>query len=104
MNKIAGKKVSLGILALNCFNLPPTTQWKFKNTFMYSLIPAPNQPNPITINNILRPFVDELIELQSGINIPTPKFPKGQNIIVKLGCLIGDLVATHKVGAMLLIL
>ncbi|MBW0539643.1 hypothetical protein O181_079358, partial [Austropuccinia psidii MF-1] len=98
MNKLAGKKVSLGILALNCFNLPPTTQWKFKNTFMYSLIPAPNQPNPITINNILRPFVDELIELQSGINIPTPKFPKGRNIIVKLGCLIGDLVATHKVA------
>ncbi|MBW0463475.1 hypothetical protein O181_003190 [Austropuccinia psidii MF-1] len=40
-NKTAGTKVFLGVLALNCLNLPPTCQWKEKNTFIYGLVPKP---------------------------------------------------------------
>ncbi|MBW0500401.1 hypothetical protein O181_040116 [Austropuccinia psidii MF-1] len=62
------------------------------------MIPAPNEPNPITIHNILIPLVNDLIKLKSGIKICTPKSPNGHNAVFKLGCLIGDLVATRKVA------
>ncbi|MBW0545654.1 hypothetical protein O181_085369 [Austropuccinia psidii MF-1] len=97
-NKLAGKQILLGVMALNCLNIPPHIRWKRQNTFISSMIPAPNQPNMITINNVLSYFVDELLKLQLGISILTPKNPNGQNGIVKLGCLIGDLVATHKLA------
>ncbi|MBW0481642.1 hypothetical protein O181_021357 [Austropuccinia psidii MF-1] len=97
-NKLAGKQVSLGVVALNCLNLPPNTRWKLQNTFISGIIPAPNEPNPITINNILMPLVDDLIKLHPGIIIRTPNSPNGRKIVVKLGCLIGDLVATNKVA------
>ncbi|MBW0472085.1 hypothetical protein O181_011800 [Austropuccinia psidii MF-1] len=40
-NKAAGKQVSLGVLALNCLNLPPASQWKPQNTFISGLVPEP---------------------------------------------------------------
>ncbi|MBW0562515.1 hypothetical protein O181_102230 [Austropuccinia psidii MF-1] len=96
-NKTSGKQVSLGVLALNCLNLPPKSQWKEKNTFIYGLVPEPSQPNMITINNILRIFIEEMVQLNYGIFIQTPHYPKGHKVVVRLGCLIGDLVANHKV-------
>ncbi|MBW0565069.1 hypothetical protein O181_104784 [Austropuccinia psidii MF-1] len=57
-NKATGKQVSLGVLALNCLNLPPTSQWKMRNTFLSGVAPEPTQPNMVTINNILKVFVD----------------------------------------------
>ncbi|MBW0504896.1 hypothetical protein O181_044611 [Austropuccinia psidii MF-1] len=97
-NKLAGRQVSLGVLALNCLNLPPAKRWKLQNTFISGIIPAPNQPDMITINDILSVFVDEINPLSTGINISTPKYPNSQKVIIKLGCWIGDLVATHKVA------
>ncbi|MBW0519121.1 hypothetical protein O181_058836, partial [Austropuccinia psidii MF-1] len=97
-NKTAGKQVLLGVPALNFLNLPPTSQWKEKNTFIYGLVPEPSQPNMITINNILRIFIEEMVQLNSGIFIQTPHYPKGRKVVVCLGCLIGDLVANHKVS------
>ncbi|MBW0501144.1 hypothetical protein O181_040859 [Austropuccinia psidii MF-1] len=97
-NKLAGKQVSIGVLALNCLNLPPAMQWKMQYTFISGIVPAPNQPNMITINNILCECVDKLIKLNSGIHISTDKHLNGRKIIVKLGCLIGDIVVTHKIA------
>ncbi|MBW0478387.1 hypothetical protein O181_018102 [Austropuccinia psidii MF-1] len=96
--KLGGKQVSLGVLALNCLNLPATKRWKLQNTFLSAIIPAPNQPNMVTINNVLSLFVEEIMPLSAGINIPTPRYPNGRKVVIKLGCLIGDLVATHKVA------
>ncbi|MBW0571751.1 hypothetical protein O181_111466 [Austropuccinia psidii MF-1] len=42
------------------------------------------------------PLVDDLIKLHPGINICTTNSLNGQKIVVRLSCLIGDLVATHK--------
>ncbi|MBW0556038.1 hypothetical protein O181_095753 [Austropuccinia psidii MF-1] len=97
-NKAAGKQVSLGVLALNCLNLPPTSLWKVKNTFISGLVPEPSQPSMVTINNILSVFINEMIQLNSGIFVQTLKYPDGSMVVVRLGCLIGDLVANHKVS------
>ncbi|MBW0513141.1 hypothetical protein O181_052856 [Austropuccinia psidii MF-1] len=97
-NKASGKQVSLGVLALNCLNLPLTSRWKPQNTFISGLVPEPTQPNMITINNILSVFIDEIASLDSGIIIHTPRYPEGRKVVVRLGCLLGDLVANHKVA------
>ncbi|MBW0502506.1 hypothetical protein O181_042221 [Austropuccinia psidii MF-1] len=97
-NKAAGKQFSLGVLALNCLNLPPTSQGKAQNTFLSGLVPEPSQPKMMKINNILKNFVDEVVQLDSEIIIQTPCYPHSQRVIVHLGCLIGDLVANHKVA------
>ncbi|MBW0587882.1 hypothetical protein O181_127597 [Austropuccinia psidii MF-1] len=67
-NKAAGKKVSFGVLALNFLTLPPTSRWKPQNTFISGLVPEPIQPN------------------------------MGRRVFVCVGCLLGDLVAKHKVA------
>ncbi|MBW0495595.1 hypothetical protein O181_035310 [Austropuccinia psidii MF-1] len=97
-NKAAGKQVSLGVLALNCLNLPPTSQWKVKNTFISGLVPEPSQPNMVTINNILSVFINEMIQLNLGIFVQTSKYLNVCMVVVCLGFLIGDLVANHKVS------
>ncbi|MBW0490350.1 hypothetical protein O181_030065 [Austropuccinia psidii MF-1] len=97
-NKIAGKQSSLGIFALTCLNLSPSVQYKPQYTFMAGMIPAPNQPNMITINNILKPLVKEMLELNRPTKFQTLQFPLGRTIVICLGALIGDLVATHKVS------
>ncbi|MBW0544309.1 hypothetical protein O181_084024 [Austropuccinia psidii MF-1] len=52
----------------------------------------------VTINNILNVCINEMIHLDSGIIIKTPRYPNGRRVIVWLGCLIGNLVANHKVA------
>ncbi|MBW0501082.1 hypothetical protein O181_040797 [Austropuccinia psidii MF-1] len=64
------------------------------------MIPAPNQPNTTTINNVLKPLVDELLSLYRTINIQTCKF-QGQNITVTLAALIGDIISTDKTSGFL---
>ncbi|MBW0582175.1 hypothetical protein O181_121890 [Austropuccinia psidii MF-1] len=97
-NKLAGGQVSMGLIALNCLNLPPQLGYQTKYTFLSGIIPRPKQPNTVTINNILKPLVNELLELSRGITICTPKYPRGCKVVVKLASLIGDVVATHKAG------
>ncbi|MBW0558368.1 hypothetical protein O181_098083 [Austropuccinia psidii MF-1] len=51
----------------------------------------------ITINNILKPIIDELLEIKK-VNISTPSHPHGRNVSIKLVALIGGIFATHKVA------
>ncbi|MBW0526084.1 hypothetical protein O181_065799 [Austropuccinia psidii MF-1] len=97
-NKAAKKQVSLGVLALNCLNLPPPSPWKPQNIFISGLVPEPMQPNMVTINKIISIFINELIQLEPGIIIQTPQYPQGCRVFVRVGCLLGDLVANHKVA------
>jgi hypothetical protein len=39
---------------------------------------------------------DELIELESGIQIPTIQYPSNRFVQVKLLCVVGDVLATKK--------
>ncbi|MBW0575983.1 hypothetical protein O181_115698 [Austropuccinia psidii MF-1] len=97
-NKIAGKQLSMGIIVLYCLNLPPRKIFQPKFTCLAGAIPSPNQPDMITINNVMKPLVAELKQLKNGITVCTPNYPHGQKVIVKLVALIGDIVATHKAG------
>ncbi|MBW0478447.1 hypothetical protein O181_018162 [Austropuccinia psidii MF-1] len=83
-NKLSGRQVSMGVIALNCLNLPPHLRHQTKHTFLAGIIPGPNQPNMLTINNILLPLVNELLELNNGVTICTPKFPRGRKVVIKI--------------------
>ncbi|KAG0143371.1 hypothetical protein CROQUDRAFT_661367 [Cronartium quercuum f. sp. fusiforme G11] len=52
-NKISGRQVSIGVLALHCLNLLPQEHHMIKNTYLAGVVPAPNQPDMITISKIL---------------------------------------------------
>ncbi|MBW0476031.1 hypothetical protein O181_015746 [Austropuccinia psidii MF-1] len=97
-NKTAGKQLSIGIIVLYCFNLQPWERFQPRYTCLAGVIPSPNQPDIMTIDNIMRPLIDELILLNPGIKIKTPNHPHGQSVVIKIVYLIGDIVATHKVG------
>ncbi|MBW0537189.1 hypothetical protein O181_076904 [Austropuccinia psidii MF-1] len=97
-NKTSGEQMSMGIIALNCLNLPPRLQNQPQYTCLSGIIPSPNQPNMNTMNNVLTPLVNELVELNGGVKICTAKFPKGHAVVIKLVNLIGDIVANHKVA------
>ncbi|MBW0586734.1 hypothetical protein O181_126449 [Austropuccinia psidii MF-1] len=88
----------MGIIDLYCLNLPPRKQFQPKLTSLAGVIPSPNQPDMITINNVMKTLVDELNQLKNGITVCTPNYPHGKKVIVKLVALIGNIVATNKVG------
>ncbi|MBW0477273.1 hypothetical protein O181_016988 [Austropuccinia psidii MF-1] len=88
----------MGIIALNCLNLPPRLRFKQAYTCLSGIIPAPNQPDMFTTKNILRPLFDDLLVLSQGIKISTPEYPHGCKVTIHLIGLIGDVVDTYKVS------
>ncbi|MBW0497866.1 hypothetical protein O181_037581 [Austropuccinia psidii MF-1] len=96
-NKLSGKVESMGIFAISCVNLPPTCRNKLSHMCIFGIMPGPYAPNPQTLNHLLKPLVDELIELDSNIFIPTYQYPAGRIIQVKLLSVYGDILATKKV-------
>ena len=52
-NKTAGKKKSVGSIAMTIFNLPPSLQYKLKNVYMVGVIPGPKEPSLEEINHFL---------------------------------------------------
>lgn len=79
-------------------NLPPHMRQKAQNTFLSGVVPAPDQPDMTTIMHLLTPLVDKLVELDREFVVRTPKHPRGRKVTVRLACLIGNIVATHKVA------
>ncbi|MBW0506347.1 hypothetical protein O181_046062 [Austropuccinia psidii MF-1] len=79
-----------------CLYLPSSVQYKSQYMFVAGMIPAPNQPNMITMSNVLKPLVKDLLELNHPKRFQTHQFPLGLAVVVHLGALIGDVVATHK--------
>lgn len=61
-NKISGKVESTGLFAFTCLNLPPSLRNKISYICLYSITPGPLSPDTSTINNLLAPIVDELID------------------------------------------
>ncbi|MBW0525283.1 hypothetical protein O181_064998 [Austropuccinia psidii MF-1] len=64
------------------------------------LNPRPYSPNTQTLNHLLKPLVNGLVELDSGILIPTYQYPAGQIIRIKLFLVYGEILATKKAGGL----
>ncbi|KNZ61164.1 hypothetical protein VP01_1442g2 [Puccinia sorghi] len=79
-------------------NLPPLLRNKISHICLAGLTPGSHSPNKTTINHLLKPIVDELITLDSGVIIKTYQHPHGRLVRVQLLCLLGDLLATKKVA------
>ncbi|RDX39658.1 hypothetical protein OH76DRAFT_1328342, partial [Lentinus brumalis] len=82
---------------LVCFNLPPHLQYLPENIFLVGVIPGPKEPNVHQLNHILRPLVDELLEMwDPGIFLSTPLYPTGRRVRAALIPIIADLPALRK--------
>jgi hypothetical protein len=81
-NKTSGKIESTGVFALFCMNLPPTLRNKISNIGLAGITPGPYSPDTNTINHLLKPLVDELIMLDSGVIIKTYQHPEGRLVRV----------------------
>ncbi|MBW0483323.1 hypothetical protein O181_023038 [Austropuccinia psidii MF-1] len=95
-NKQAGKQWSMGVISLTCLNLPPSLRNNPVYSLVFCIIPGPDSPNTTIISHILKPFVDELLDLQHGIMIPPFQKEEGRLIFVQILPLVGDVVAVHK--------
>jgi hypothetical protein len=95
-NKIAGKKVSVGVIILVCLNLPPDLRFKTEYLFFAGMIPGPSEPTVTTLNNILDPLVDEFLQLDKGVTVATQRCPDGRPVRARLVPVIADLVAIRK--------
>ncbi len=78
-NHIAGKKASVGLIAMTCLNLPPTFRYKPEYVFVAGVIPGPDEPKHDLINNFMDIIVDQLERSYThGTHYSTTYiFPKG---------------------------
>ena len=85
-------KDSVGAIYLCIANLPRSLRYKQENVILVGIIPGPK----LTINSYLEPFVDELKEFWSGVNLT---LPSDNNITVRvcLICVTCDVPAIWKV-------
>ncbi|KNZ43675.1 hypothetical protein VP01_999g1 [Puccinia sorghi] len=79
-NKVAGRQASFGVLALTCLDMPPHLRHQTHHLFLAGIIPGPKEPDMITMSNILKPLVDELLLLNDGVQMSSFKFPNGQKV------------------------
>lgn len=97
-NKQAGKSHSMGLIALNCMNLPPNTRNLLRNFCIAGITPGTHELSVSNINNVLAPIVDQLLLLDQGVRVCTHQYPNGRTVQIKLLGLVGDVVGTHKVA------
>ncbi|KNZ60832.1 hypothetical protein VP01_1494g2 [Puccinia sorghi] len=97
-NKLAGKQQSVGVILMNCMNLPPTMRSQLQYTFLAGLTPGPLAPSMTTITHLLKPLVDELLTLATPFTVSTHKYLAGRTVQIRLLPLTGDMGATHKVA------
>lgn len=97
-NKIGGTVESTGLFLLSCLNLPPNARNHLSRLGLLGVTPGPHSPDPQTINHLLKPVVDELIQLEPGITLRTHQYPNGRRVRIRLLCLQGDILATKKVA------
>ncbi|KAG0147418.1 hypothetical protein CROQUDRAFT_656150 [Cronartium quercuum f. sp. fusiforme G11] len=88
----------MGLIAFNCLNLPPTTCNKLGNYCIAGITPGTHEPLVTTINHVLSPIINQLLALNTGVNIHTHAYPNSRLVQVKLLGLVGDVVGTHKVA------
>ncbi|OJT02580.1 hypothetical protein TRAPUB_6902, partial [Trametes pubescens] len=97
-NKQAGKSHSVGAIYLACLNLPPHIRYRPENIYLAGIIPGPHEPHLHQLNHLLRPLVDELLELwHRGIQVEhTATRASGRLIRAAVIPLVCDLPALRK--------
>ncbi|CAE6478853.1 unnamed protein product [Rhizoctonia solani] len=101
-NQIAGKKRSIGVVMMACLNLPPDVRYDIENIYFAAMIPGPKEPTLETINNYLKPIVDNLEEhYKSGVYInSTFKYPKGRKVRSVAPIQSMDIIASRAFGGL----
>jgi hypothetical protein len=99
-NKTAGKKKSVGSIAMALLNLPPSLRYKAENLYVVGVIPGPREPSLEEINHFLRPLVDFFLPAwQSGTWFTrTVGHAAGRLARSVIALAINDLPAARKVG------
>ncbi|CDO75322.1 hypothetical protein BN946_scf184517.g5 [Trametes cinnabarina] len=97
-NKKAGKSHSIGAIYMVCLNLPPHMRFRPENVYLAGIIPGPKEPSVDQLNELLRPLVDELLELWNpGIYLAqTASRAAGRLIRAAMIPLVCDLPALRK--------
>ncbi|PPQ79206.1 hypothetical protein CVT26_000557 [Gymnopilus dilepis] len=98
-NLANGKKVSVGVIALICLNLPIHLRYQPENIFLAGIIPGPQEPKLDGINPYLKPVVDSFLELWTGVLFSQTYLHRlGRLIMCAIIAVICDLPAARKVG------
>lgn len=98
-NKQAGKKLSVGVIAVVCLSLPPHLRYKPENMFLAGIIPGPKEPPLEASNPYLKPLVDDFLDFWNpGVFLTrTQKHRTGRRVRCALVAVVCDLPATRKI-------
>ncbi|OAD67758.1 hypothetical protein PHYBLDRAFT_151287 [Phycomyces blakesleeanus NRRL 1555(-)] len=88
---------SCGAIYLAINNIPHSEQFKKENMILVRLMSGLKEASTSDINNYLKSFVDELMELYKGIKIKTHQCPNGTSIKAALLIVACDIPAARKV-------
>jgi hypothetical protein len=98
-NMAGGKKLSVGMIALVCVNLPIELRYEPENMFLAGIVPGPHEPPLDTLNHYLRPIVDAFLEFWSGVRFTrTFMYELGRLILCAIIVVVCDSPAARKVG------
>ena len=86
---------SMGIIYLAVENLPRSERFKVENIIVVGCIPGPREPKG-NINSFLKPLVDELLELWSGVQLSTDTMFGYTSVRCALSCISADIPAIRK--------
>ncbi|KAE9388685.1 hypothetical protein BT96DRAFT_1072594 [Gymnopus androsaceus JB14] len=91
-NKIAGKTVSCGAIALYCMNLPLEIRFLPENVFILGMMPI-DGPTVWTIHHVMEPLYTQLSEF----DLPGKLLRNGVMVAVRIYLTIADLQASKKI-------
>ena len=88
---------SVGVIYMTVLNLPRHLRYKRENIILIGIIPGPHEPK-YTINSFLKPLVDELLQLWTGVDfyINTPSGKRNKMIKAAIMCVTCDIPAGRK--------
>jgi len=99
-NKMAGKSVSTGVVAMVCLSLPQHLRYREDLLYLSTTIPGPKEPSLDAINPLITPLMyDLVVSYDPGIFITqTHSYPKGCHIFNAVIPLIADTLASKKMS------
>ena len=99
-NKIAGRKKSVGSIALALWNLPPSIRYKAENLYVLGVIPGPREPSLDEINHFLHPVVEFFLPTWKNGTwfTKTDQHPEGRLARSVIAVAVNDLPAAQKIG------
>ena len=99
-NKLAGKHVSTGSIAMACLNLPPSL--RYKPEFMYLNAVMPTEPTLDQSNHFMEPIITQLVNLYSkGVKYSrTYKHSEGRQTRSAIAVFVNDLPGGKKIAQM----